>query len=228
MANKNPEVDYFNNGLILLGYGARSRLYDFSHFHAETEKAWEEKDKKIQDNLNDELQANHEFQHPDIVDSYAWDLHQNQYQFPNIHRESLVITIYNFLEAQLNELCDVISKSIDSKVKLKDLKGQGITRAFLYLTKVADFDFTAMAKEKAYIDKVNKLRNIIVHNAGHLPDKTEKSLNNFVNKNSYLSGELGNTVTLSNGFIHEYINVLIDFFDKLEKEIQVFSNKENA
>ena len=228
MTNKKQEVDYFENGLILLGYAAKSQLYDFSRFHAETEKAWENKDNETQDKLDKELQENHEFQHPDIVDSYAWDLHQNQYKFPNMHRESLVITIFNFLEAKLNELCDIISQSIESKVRLKDLKGQGITRAFSYLTKVAEFDFTTMAKEKIYIDKVNLLRNIIVHNAGYLHDKTEKSLNTFVSKNEYLSGSPNSSVTLSNGFIHEYINILIDFFDKLDKEIQVFKDKQNA
>ncbi len=228
MTEQQIKVNFFENGLCFLCHMARGQLYDFTQFHTETEASWKKKDDALQGNLDKELQLHHEFQHHDIIDNYAWDLHQNQYQFPNMHRESLVITIYNFLEAKLNDLCNIIASSIDSKIKLKDLKGHGVTRAFIYLTKVANIDFSAMNQEQSYIRNINLLRNQIVHNGGYLPDASEKQLNSFVFKNSNLSGAPNNSVTLSQDFILEFINTLIKFFDKLDIEIQDFIRRENA
>ena len=130
MTENQAKVDFFENDLCFLCHTARGQLLDFSQFHTETEASWKKKNDILQSNLDEELQLHHEYQHHDIIDNYAWDLHQNQYQFPNMHRESLVITVYNFLEAKLNDLCNTISLSVDNKIKLKDLKGDGVIGHF--------------------------------------------------------------------------------------------------
>ena len=117
MTEKLAEVDFFFNGLCMQCQMSRSGLTDFMHFHSQTEAAWKHKDNEIQNNLNEALQQNLEIHHEEIVQDFSWDIHQNQYKFPNIHRESLVITICSFLEIELNKLCSVISRSITRENK---------------------------------------------------------------------------------------------------------------
>jgi hypothetical protein len=155
-------------------------------------------------------------------------LHQNQYKYPNIHRESLIITIYNFLESQLNELCSILEECIELKVKLKHLNGQGIERALSYLTKVAEFDLALMGKELPFIKGVNQVRNQIVHNAGRLPEAENHKANIFIAKAKNLSGAPGGVISVSPDFISEFITSLTEFFDKLDDEIQRFIQSKNA
>ena len=140
----------------------------------------------------------------------------------------MIITIYNFLEAQLNELCNIISGCIASQVKLKHLNGLGIERALLYLSKVAEFDLSRMGGELSYIKGVNQLRNQIVHNGGYLPENPDHKLNKFISKTSTLSGSPGASVNLSSEFIGEFITTLMQFFERLDDEVQAFIQSANA
>ncbi len=219
------QIDFFQNGLCYHCHIAQSELHEFNQFHDETESMWLKKDNKIQDSLSKILNKYTEEHHQEIIENHSWELHLNQSKYPNIHRESLIITIYNFLESRLNQLCLIISESVNSKINLNDLQGKGIERAFLYLSKIADFDLSKMGCEMPYIKNVNVLRNQIVHNGGLLPKDVEHKLNKFVLKNSTLSGKPGNNVSLSYEFISEFIKLLIEFFDKLDKEIQKFINR---
>ncbi len=225
---KQLKVDFFANGLLFQCHMAQNELKKFSHFHSETEASWTKKDDELQDNLTEILKKYPKEYHQDIIENYSLVLHLNQSKYPNIHRKSLVITIYNFLEAQLKELCVIISESINSKIKLKDLHGKGIERIFLYLSKVAELDLSKMGREMPYIKNVNALRNQIVHCDGSLPKEAEHKLNKFVSQNSNLSGSPGDNVSLSSRFIIEFIELLIEFFDKLSEEVQAFIGRANT
>ncbi|GMR17671.1 MAG: hypothetical protein BMS9Abin33_0064 [Gammaproteobacteria bacterium] len=225
MAVETLKVDFFANGLCFHCNMAQRELQEYLQFHSETESAWGEKNNDLQSNLNEILNKYPEEHHQDIVESYSWELHQNQYKFPNMHRESLIITIYNFLESELNQLCGIIAESIDRKIRLKDLHGKGINRALLYLSKVAEFEMSKMGSELPYIKNVNLLRNQIVHSGGVLPDNADHELNIFVMQNLNLSGQPGHSVTLDSEFIGEFIERLIAFFNRLDEEIQLFMKR---
>lgn len=213
---------FFINGLCLHCNLAQDELKNFEHFHSETETAWKRKDDNLQSELDETLKKYPEEHHQDIVESHGWELHLNQSKYPSMHRESILITLYNFLENQLNQLCKIISESIDSDIKLKDLYGQGINRAFLYLSKVANFDLTKMGGELSNIKSVNLLRNQIVHNGGFLPEEPAHKLNKFISQQSNLAGSPGNTIIIRAEFINEFIEKLSDFFEKLDIEVQKF------
>jgi DNA-directed RNA polymerase subunit F len=228
MTENSQGIDFFKNGLCMHCSWARGGLYDFRHFHTETEDSWAKKDSQLQNRLNEQLKKYPEQHHQDIIESYSYEIHQHQNQFPNIHRESLIITIYNFLEKHLNQLCKILSQYFSSTVKLQDLKGRGVTRALIYLSKVAHLDFTKINKEKEYINNVNKLRNTVVHNGGILPEKIDDPLNIFVTKNMHLHGSPNNELSLEIDFIYELIDTLISFFEKLDCEVQMFITNQNA
>lgn len=225
MTEKQLKNDFFANGLCFHCRMAKTELHEFKQFHSETEALWIKKDKELQKKINGILKEYSEEHHQDIIEGHSWNLHQNQYKYPNIHRESIIIAIYIFLEAQLNQLCDIISESINIKIKRKDLDGKGIEKAFLYLSKVADFDLSKMGREMPYIKNVNALRNHIVHSGGSLPETADHKLNKFVSQNSNLSGSPGGCVSLNSDFIKEFIELLIDFFEKLDEEVQAFISR---
>jgi hypothetical protein len=221
-------IDFFGNGLCSHCHSAQNELIEFNNFHVETEFTWSQKDSDLQNEISRILTNHPESDHSEIVENYSWDLHQNQYKFPNIHRESLVITIYNFLENQLNELCHILECCSESKVKLKDLSGLGIEKTLSYLTKVGGFSLSGMGRELPYIKGVNTLRNQIVHNGGNLPESDGHKLNKFILRTDTLSGNPGGQVLISPHFISEYIFILRDFFEKLDEEVQKFIQVSNA
>ena len=61
----------------------------------------------------------------------------SKYHFPNLQRQSALVTLFSFVEYELDGLCELFQKELGSRVELSDLKGSGIDRAILYLERVA-------------------------------------------------------------------------------------------
>tara|TARA_R110002050_G_scaffold269917_2_gene412731 strand:- start:279537 stop:280205 length:669 start_codon:yes stop_codon:yes gene_type:complete len=213
-------IDFFGNGLCLHCHLAKNELTEFTSFNDLTEDTWKVKDDTLQDKLNEILAKYPEKNHADIVESYSWDLHLTQYKYPSLHRESLIISIFNFLEHQLNALCEIMYESIDSPLKLKDMHGQGVERTLLFLSKVAKIDFSTFGAVLPMIKGVNLVRNIIVHNGGYLPDDSKLKINSFVTRTKYLSGIGGESIMIRPEFIGQFISVLQEFFEMLDQEVQ--------
>ncbi len=209
---------------------AVKELSDFLQFNHESEKGWNAKDQVLQSHIDSILKKCPEHDHSMIVEGYGWELHTNQFKYPNIHRESTVLTIFSFLEKQLNDLCDILSDFIDSDLRFKDLSGQGIERAILYLRKVINFNFSTSNREIAYIRGFNQVRNHIVHNGGELPESQTHNVNKFIKSNDNVRGNPGGSLIISDKFIPELIEVLSSFFKNLDSEVQRFiqNHPENA
>lgn len=213
-------VDFFENGLCIHCHLAKKELIEFLAFNEQTEESWKTRDNNLQKELSEILEKYPEKNHEDIIDSYAWDLHLNQSKYPDLHRESLLITIFNFLEHQLNSLCRILYESTDSNLKLNEVYGQGVERAFLFLTKVAKINLSSFGSELPEIKGVNLVRNAIVHSGGLLPEDPASKINRFIASSADLSGVESGQINIQPGFIARFINVLIVFFEKLDIEIQ--------
>ncbi len=176
--------------------------------------------KKMTRNLPEELI------HP-IYDELTPQLRINEV-YPEIHRQSLVITIYNVLEFELSRLCGLFSEHLQSKLKLKDIHGNGTERAFTYLRKVVGIDFDDMQKEICFIKGANKVRNLIVHNGCMLPEQKSKELDNFVVRNENLEIKDGICLVVHDAFISQLVTMLIKFFEKLGEKIKVIPCQVNT
>jgi hypothetical protein len=88
--------------------------------------------------------------------------------FPSLQWLSLFNTAYSVFEKNMNYICRLAWQKTNSNIQLKDLHGQGIERAKLYLNKVAGivepFESTLWQKVRRYAD----LRNVMVHATGEL------------------------------------------------------------
>ncbi|MEJ8664505.1 MULTISPECIES: hypothetical protein [Pseudomonas] len=213
-------VDFFENGLCVHCHLAKNELIEFLTFNDSTEQAWRAKDDNLQQELEVILNKYPEGKHQDIIESFAWDLHCNQSKYPALHRASLLITLFNFLEHQLNSLAEILYESIDSNLKLHDIYGRGIERALLFLVKVAGIDLSSFGGEIPYIKGVNLVRNVIVHSGGVLPSNPNDKVNKFISKTAGLSGVEIESIVIGPDFIPQFIDLLIRFFERLDGEVQ--------
>jgi hypothetical protein len=220
-------TDFFENGLSFYCHLAKQELHEYIVFHTETERSWQEKDRQLQTQLESILEKYPASDHHEIVESHGWELHLNQYRYPDIHRTALVVALFIFLEDQLNGLCQTIGESIDSKVSLRDVRGQGTERALTYLAKVAEFEFGAVPS-LGFVRDVRRLRNQLVHAGGILPDGENDTLNRFVRDQEGLSGHPGQRVRVSASFIEELAVRLVEFFDQLDGQVQHFMRRVSA
>lgn len=87
---------------------------------------------------------------------------------PTVLRSSVLVHVYAVLESILNDLCAIHKDKKNLGLSLSDLKHDGIARAKVYLTKVSESSCNEASKDWSDILKINKVRNVLVHNAGVL------------------------------------------------------------
>lgn len=73
------------------------------------------------------------------LDADFWDL-ENIFEerFPNLQRRSALITLWSFMEHELNGLCQLFTVHQKFEVSVTDMNGRGIERAMLFLEKIWD------------------------------------------------------------------------------------------
>lgn len=220
-------IDFFANGLCFYCQLAKNELDEYSDFHARTEFTWKQQNELLEEELIAILERHPEADRDDIVGSYAWDLHVHQHKYPNIHRTALVVTIYAFLEDQLNGLCETLTACLDTNIKLADLSGQGIERALLFLFKVAGFDLGRIST-LSFVRNVARLRNRMVHAGGILPKNADDKLNKFIQATLGLDGPPGGYANIRPEFIGHLFDRFGNFFDELDSQVQKFIQNANT
>lgn len=100
--------------------------------------------------------------------------------YPDTIRFALFVAIYSQFEFYLNETCKELE--LKHALKLSDLRDKGITRANLYLKKVAGLDtpFTPQSWQK--LTDLNTVRNWIVHAGGLVSPKENISVIDRINE----------------------------------------------
>ncbi len=151
------------------------------------------------------------------LDDETFDMEKvfNEY-LPNLQRYSVLITLFSFLEHELDKLSIRIKIKDNLPLELNDINGKGINRSLKYLNKVAGIKVNRNSELWNEILNIQKLRNLIVHNGGRLIDQSGKSKLQeikYVTQSSLLDG--GIDLTIKDGFL---ISV-IETFDRLLKEI---------
>lgn len=98
----------------------------------------------------------------------------------DIYMDSLIISMYSFVECKMLFLCEYFEKG--QVFKVRDIAGKSITGYRKYLEKAAGMDFALVQAEWADLLKYNELRNIPLHHIGTrtLPGKN-RQLIEFLN-----------------------------------------------
>ncbi|CDT85891.1 hypothetical protein BCT42_14570 [Vibrio lentus] len=85
---------------------------------------------------------------------------------PRLQWYSQFLISYGFLEKSLNDICFAIQRETKSPLGLKDLSGQGISRARNYLVKVAGISKVFQSEHWQSIKLLAEVRNVVAHKDG--------------------------------------------------------------
>lgn len=141
--------------------------------------------------------------------------------FPNLHRRSALITLYSFLEFELNKLCEELKDKNDLELSLKDLKGDGIERASSYLRKVIKLSWDNSRGVWSEIKKIQNIRNKIVHHDGKINIKEiDEDFLNYIVDSEHLLGDKGKENLITEIVIKEgFLSYVVEKFYELFGEI---------
>lgn len=114
----------------------------------------------------------------DASEDYA-ELHET---FPSMFRTSLFVMCVADFEHSLNGLADLFQMAKKLEISFKEIRGEGIERARLFLKKVAKVGFPDDSGDWSRIKEFAVLRNLMVHADGRVPPghKDEKLVERLV------------------------------------------------
>jgi len=121
------------------------------------------------DGLDDYLEILESFLRSQLQEYDTDELSNHTNEFEDLLRKSFFVSLYVFLENELNKDCKRLQQSIgNTTLSLENAKGKGIERAKSYLTQIGcQFPFDK-SREWQEIKCFNKLRNHIIHNNGKI------------------------------------------------------------
>ncbi len=156
------------------------------------------------------------------LDDSTYDLKGifNEY-FPSLQRRSAFLTLYGFLEHELDRLCLIFKNNLNERIGHRDLKDLGIERSIKYLTLVANLDFDKSKSEWGAIKSIQKIRNNFVHNDGKLTDldgNIKNAESQYVASNPYLAGS--KEIEVKKGFLSFVLEKFLEFFQYIDQLIQ--------
>ena len=156
------------------------------------------------------------------LDNESWDIESlfTEY-FPSLQRRSALLTVYGYFEHELDKLCLLYQSEKLFRLNLSDLNGKGVERSINYLEKVAGIDASKKSKEWNHIKRIQKIRNVIVHQDGKLNDHQGNPRKEVIDYINHMDSLSGNTeVILHKGFLNHVVSTFNDYFRLLGNAIE--------
>lgn len=155
------------------------------------------------------------------LDQDSWDLDNifGEY-FPSLQRRSAFLTVWTFLEHQLDQLCLFFQSEKSFGLSFMDLSGKGIDRSTSYLEKVAGLKDLKASQEWDALKTLQRIRNVVAHDDGKLRDHLGKPKNGVLadmKKIGFLIGD--DEITVQEGFLSKVVDICNDYFKLIEKAI---------
>ncbi|MBE0427405.1 MAG: hypothetical protein IBX72_12285 [Nitrospirae bacterium] len=153
-----------------------------------------------------------------LTDFYAEEFHRIDRIFLRTFRYSAVVTIYSLLETSMNSLCSILKQMKGINIELEEIRGDGIERAKVYLKKACGIKFPERSHAWSELQKLNKIRNCIIHAEGdiwrtHSPTK----LNNILKNTKGLALENDQYLLIEKKFLEDAITWAEDFLQELHE-----------
>ncbi len=190
--------------------------------------------KKMRKNVPDDLRNLEERGELELYFEYyenqGIDLDTTLYFEENIFRKPIVSSLYFFLEAELNNMCDQLHEKKSLAKKLAECtgikgKGSGIMKAQYYFDEFGGIDFSIIGEWEKLLD-LKEIRNCIAHDDG-LVKESDTKVREIVKDSFLLSLEadmLGYRVDddylrIEKEYLEEYFVVVESFLTRVSKEI---------
>ena len=142
------------------------------------------------------------------VDEELWHV---QKIFPYLQRSAAFLSVFAFIEHNLNLVCETLRKEYNRNLSFKDLNDKGLERIKNYLKKEIGIDFPDQTESWNEIKSMNKVRNVIAHGNSEV-DPDDSNLIEYIDKNSYFDVQ-DNTLLLQEGAV-KYLLSYIEIFLK--------------
>jgi len=155
------------------------------------------------------------------LDKSSWDLKEifEEY-FPSLQRRSALLTVWGFLEHELDELCTLYQSEKGFSLAFSDLSGKGIDRSTTYLEKVAGLHGLKASREWDDLKAVQRIRNVIAHDDGKLRDHQGKFRNGIIRdmkRVGFLRGE--DEIVVAEGFLSKVVDSCGNYFKLIAKSV---------
>ncbi len=155
------------------------------------------------------------------LDRESWDLENifGEY-FPSLQRRSAFLTVWSYLEHQLDQLCLFYQSEKKFGLSFIDLSGRGIDRSAGYLEKVAGLKGLKASEEWDVLKTLQRIRNVIAHDDGKLRDHQGKPKNGIIadmKKIGFLTGD--EEIIVAEGFLSQVIHTCDNYFKAIERAI---------
>lgn len=155
------------------------------------------------------------------LDRESWDLDNifGEY-FPSLQRRSAFLTVWSYLEHQLDQLCLFYQSERKIKLSFVDLSGRGIDRSVDYLEKVVGLQSLKASEEWNMLKTLQRIRNAVTHDDGRLRDHQGKPKSGIISdmkKVGFLSGE--DEIVIAEGFLSQVVHACDNYFQVIERAI---------
>ena len=155
------------------------------------------------------------------LDESSWDLKEifEEY-FPSLQRRSAFLTVWGFLEHQLDQLCLLYQSERKLRLSFTDLNGKGVDRSTGYLEKVVGLQGLKASAEWGRLKSLQNVRNVVAHNDGKIRDHQGKPKTGIVadmKKLDFLTGE--DEIVVAEGFLSQVTQACDSYFTLIEKAI---------
>lgn len=198
----------------------KGRTEHFRDYIIELEGKFSQDLKKLEKKYENDIRregADAEFENY-LTDFYADEFYRIDRVFLRSFRYSAIVTIYSLLETSMNSLCNLLKQMKGLSVEVDELRGDGIERAKLYLSKICAIKFPDKSHEWSEIQKLNKIRNCIVHAEGDIwRVHSPKKLNNVVKSTKGLTLENKQYLVVEKQYLESAITWVEDFLQELHE-----------
>lgn len=147
---------------------------------------------------------------------------------PMFQNYALLTLGFSFFEKGLNDVCSELRRKRLLSVDLKDLHGQGISRAKLYLSKVCSITAPFNGDAWPKISMLNEIRNAITHRGGFV-DFTPDDRRSLYSRLNDIDGiefewdvadQTDRQISFGNGFVLASLGYYDSFLRLLWAELQ--------
>lgn len=155
------------------------------------------------------------------LDAESWDLDNifGEY-FPSLQRRSAFLTVWSYLEHELDQLCLFYQSEKKFRLSFMDLSGKGIDRSAGFLEKVAGLQGLKASEEWGVLKTLQRIRNVIAHDDGKLRDHQGKPKSGIIadmKKIGFLTGDEG--IVVAEGFLSQVTRMCDKYFKAIETAI---------
>lgn len=204
----------------LLRESTKENIKEFRKYIEVLERKFHDDIKELHSNLETQDNNISSQELNEIERHYGDEFYKIEITHLGIFRYSTTISLYSFLESELNTLCKHVYKNLDTSIQHTDLPRNGIKRARKYLLEVAGIDFNESNTEWSSILNLNKIRNNIVHCNGHIrASNNPTEIKEIINKNPHLSLTYTSKIKIESKFIEQTISDIENFFGNIYQQL---------